>query len=160
MSKLAKFRLFHFFFRKLYLLILILFIPYMPKFIDRCIKLFFDKLFSAKKKAVPTVPKKVVNISLPFLVKLSLKIRGNLIKPAKTYFPCCKIQVVFNSGKRIGSFFMFKDMLPLNVRSLLIYKSTCSSCNSADVGKTKRHFLVRIFEHLGISLSTDNNYQR
>ena len=36
------------------------------KFIDRCIKIFFDNLFSSKKKAVPTVPKKVVNISLPF----------------------------------------------------------------------------------------------
>ena len=44
------------------------------KYIDRCIKQFFDKMFSAKKKAVPTVPKKVVNISLPFLGKLSLKL--------------------------------------------------------------------------------------
>ena len=75
------------------------------KFIDRCIKIFFDNLFSAKMKTVPTVPKKVVNISLPFLGKLSLKIRGNLIKLAKTYFPCCKIQVVFKSDKRLGSFF-------------------------------------------------------
>ena len=64
---------------------------FQSKFIDRCIKIFFDNLFSAKKKTVPTVPKKVVNISLPFLGKLSLKIRGNLIKLAKTYFPCCKI---------------------------------------------------------------------
>ena len=42
------------------------------KFIDRCIKIFFDNLFSIKKKAVPTVPKKVVNISLPFLGKHSV----------------------------------------------------------------------------------------
>ena len=50
-------------------------------------------------------------------------------------------------------------MLPVDVRSLLIYKFTCSSsCNSAYVGKTKRHFLVRMFEHLGISLNTSNNY--
>ena len=98
-----------------------------------------------------------MNISLPFLGKLSLKIRGNLIKLAKTYFPCCKIQVVFKSDKRLGSFFSFKDMIPLNICSLLI-KFTCSSCNSAYVGKTKRHFVVRMFEHLGISLSTSNNY--
>ena len=99
-----------------------------------------------------------MNISLPLLGKLSLKIRGNLIKFAKTYFACCKIQVVFKSEKRLGSSFSFKDMIPLNVPSLLIYKFTCSSCNSAYVGKTKRHFVVRMFEHLGISLSTDNNY--
>ena len=64
---------------------------------------------------------------------------------------------MFNSGKRLGSFFRFNDILPLNVRSFLIYKCTCSSCNSA-VGKTKRHFLVHTFEHLGIPLSTGNNY--
>ena len=127
------------------------------KFIDCCIKLFFDKLFS-EKKTVLTVPRKVINISLPFMGKDSLKIRCNLTKLAKTYFPCCKIQVMFNSGKRLRSFFSFKDKVPLNVRSLILYKFTCSSCNSAYVGKTKRHFLIRMFEHLGISLSTGNNY--
>ena len=40
----------------------------------------------------------------------------------------------------------------------LIYKFTCSSCNSAYVGKTKRHFVVCMFEHLGISLGIGNNY--
>ena len=99
------------------------------KFIDLCIKLFFDKLFSAKKKTVLTVPKKVVNISLPLLGKLSLKIRCNLIKLAKTYFPCCKIQVVFNSGNRLGNGIKFKYMLPLNVRSLLIYNFCLSRQN-------------------------------
>ena len=127
------------------------------KFMDRCIKIFFDKLF-LKKRIVLTVPKKVINISLPFMGKDSLKIRGNLTKLAKTYFPCCKIQVMFNSGNRLGNFFSFKDKVPLNARSFVLYKFTCSSCNSAYVGKTKRHFLVRMFEHLGISLITGNKY--
>ena len=126
-------------------------------FTDRCVEFFLDKLFS-KKKIVPTVPRKVINISLPFMGKDSLKIRGNLTKIAKTYFPCCKIQVMFNSGKRLGSFFGFKDKVPLNARSLVLYKFTYSSCNSAYIGKTKRHFLVRMFEHLGISLRTGANY--
>ena len=34
----------------------------------------------------------------------------------------------------------------------------CSRCNSAYVGKTKQPFLVLMFEHLGISLSTGKNY--
>ena len=46
----------------------------------------------------------------------------------------------------------------MNVRSLLLYRFTCSSCNSAYIGKTKRYFLVHMFEYLGIYLSTDNNY--
>ena len=72
-------------------------------------------------------------ISLSFLGKLSLKIRSNLFKLITTYFRGCKIKVVFNSGKRLGSFLRFKDVLPLNVRSLLIYKFICSSCNSLPV---------------------------
>ena len=51
----------------------------------------------------------------------SLKIRGKLTKLAKTYFPFCKIQVIFNSGNRLGSFFQFKDKVPLNARSLILY---------------------------------------
>ena len=47
-------------------------------------------------------------------------------------------------------------MLPLNARSLLINTFMCSNCNSAYVGETKRHFLVRMFAHLGISQG--NNY--
>ena len=88
----------------------------------------------------------------------SLKIRGKLIRLVKTYFPFCKIQVMFNSGNRLDSFFQFKDKVPLTACSLILYKFTCSSCNSAYVGKTKWHFLVRMFEHLGISPTTGKNY--
>ena len=34
----------------------------------------------------------------------------------------------------------------------------CSSCNSAYIGKTKQHYLVRVFEHLGISLRMGNKF--
>ena len=57
---------------------------------------------------------------------------------------------MFNSGNRLGSFSQFKDKVPINARSLIFYKFTRSSC--------KRHFLVRMFENLGISLTTEKNY--
>ena len=126
-------------------------------FVDRCIKLFLDRLFS-KKQVVFTVPKKVINISLPFMGSDSLKIRSQLNKIVKTYFPACKLQVLFNSNCRLGSFFRFKDKVSLNARSFILYKFSCSGCNSAYLGKTKRHFLVRMSEHLGISLATGKNY--
>ena len=50
---------------------------------------------------------------------------------------------MFNSGKRLGRFFSFKDKVPLNVRSLLLYRFTCSRCTSAYVGKTKQQVLER-----------------
>ena len=60
---------------------------------------------------------------------------------------------MFNSGNRLGSFFQVKDKVPLNAPSLILYKFTCSSCNSAYIGNV----LVRMFEHLGISLTTGKN---
>ena len=81
-----------------------------------------------------------------------------MTKIAKSYFWACKIQVTFNAGSRLNNFFNFKDKIPLNVRSLILYKFTCRRCNSTYGGKTKRHYMVRIFEHLGISLATGKKF--
>jgi len=40
-----------------------------------------------------------------------------------------------------------KDMLPLNMRTNVIYKIDCMDCNACYVGQTKRHFKTRIKEH-------------
>ena len=43
--------------------------------------------------------------------------------------------------------------------ALLFYiNTTCDGCNAIYIGKTKRHYLVRVFEHLGISLRTHKKY--
>ena len=43
------------------------------------------------------------------------------------------------------------------MRSLLCYKFQCSSCNTTYYGKTKRHFKVRVFEHMRVSARTGKN---
>ena len=43
------------------------------------------------------------------------------------------------------------------MRSLLYYKFQCSSCNATYYGKTKRHFKVRVSEHMGVSARTGKN---
>ena len=53
----------------------------------RCIKLFLNRQFLAKKIAVPTVPRKVISFSIPFLGIDSQKIKGKLIRLAEMYFP-------------------------------------------------------------------------
>ena len=40
------------------------------------------------------------------------------------------------------------------LRSGIVYKFQCGSCNATFYGKTKRHFKVRLCEHLGISALT------
>ena len=37
----------------------------------------------------------------------------------------------------------------------IVYQYKCDDCNATYYGKTKRHFKVRIFEHLGISHLTE-----
>ena len=52
---------------------------------------------------------------------------------------------------------MFKDIIPRDLKSLLLYEYKSGICNDANyVGKTKRHFIARGYEHLGVSVSTNN----
>ena len=89
------------------------------------------------------------------LILLSKKRLSKLIS---TYYPQCKLKLVFKCNNRLRNCFVFKDRIPFNVRSHLLYRFSCSSCNSAYVGKSKRHYLVRISEHLGISLRTGSKF--
>ena len=43
------------------------------------------------------------------------------------------------------------------MRSLLCYKFQCSNCTATYFGKTKRHFKVRVSEHVGIFSRTGKN---
>ena len=122
-------------------------------FTDRCIKVFLCKIFVVKK-VIMTASKEEIKICLPFLGKQSLKLRTNRTKLVNKYYPHCTLRVIFNSNNRLRNAFSFKDKIPLSVRSHLIYRFTCNSCNAVYIGKTRRHYLVRIFEHLGISLVT------
>ena len=57
----------------------------------------------------------------------------------------------------MSSKFTFKDKISKEMRSLLCYKFQCSSCNATYYGKTKRHFKVRVSEHMGVSARTGKN---
>ena len=39
---------------------------------------------------------------------------------------------------------------------MLLYKFTCNACNCVYIGETKRHYQVRAYEHLGVSILTEN----
>ena len=55
--------------------------------------------------------------------------------------------MVFNSFK-IKNYFSYKDPIPDDLKSFLVYKFTCASCSSSYIGKTCRHFKTRIEEHI------------
>jgi len=75
-------------------------------------------------------------------------IKLKLMRIAKRY---CKesfnIKIVFNSFK-IKSYFSYKDQVPNDLKSFLVYQFNCAHCNVSYIGETTRHFKTRIEEHL------------
>ena len=121
--------------------------------VDKCIKELLDKIL-APKPVVSTVPKKNLVIALPYLDKLSLQIGVRINCIMKNKRPYCNIRFVSQTKFKISNFFIFKDKIPSFLRSGIVYKFQCGSCNATYYGKTKRHFKVRICEHLGSSALT------
>ena len=96
-------------------------------------------------------------IYLPFLGRKTVAMKKKLKSLFSSQFPAFKLKIVLKSGLKLGNFFSFKSILPFGVRSLVVYKYTCSHCNMTYIGKTKRHQLVRMCEHLGISYKTGHD---
>ena len=62
-----------------------------------------------------------------------------------------KRSTLLKSSVRVKIFFIFDDKLPKMLLLGLVYKYKCGGCNPTYYGKTKRHFKVRIYDHLSIS---------
>ena len=118
--------------------------------IDNCIKLFLDRLF-IYKKTKDTVDKKQLLIVLPYLGKQSLLIRKRLQSCIKNNLPYCSLRIVFQSKTRLSTLFRFKDVIPKDICSHIVYKFVCSCCNATYYGESERHFHIRASEHLGIT---------
>ena len=87
--------------------------------------------------------------------KYSNVVKKQLSKLASNCLKDSKITILWNSTRRLRQIFHFKDRLPMRLRSHILYQYSCDGCNSIYLGKTKRHFGVRAYEHLGLSLRTD-----
>ena len=97
-----------------------------------------------------TVEKCSQSIVLPYLGKLSLEIRSRLKKYVNKHIANVKLMVIFRSQRRLKTLFRFKDSLPDELQSFIVYKFTCGVCNSSYVGKTDRHRHIRWCEHLKV----------
>ena len=127
---------------------------YPTSLVDFCINGFLNKLHRSKD-IVSNVPKKEILIVLPFLGTSSLKIRSRLREFFRNKFPAWELRMIFKAEVRLSSFFRFKDAIPKYLQSGLVYRFKCGGCNTTYYGKTKRHFKVRICEHLGVSHLTN-----
>ena len=127
---------------------------YPSSFIDGCIKHFLDNIFSKKVKPC-TVPKKEYFIVLPYLGPLSNKVQKRIKTVFQKVIPWGQINLTFKTQSRVSHLFRFKDLIPKDLVSNIIYSYTCQSCNARYIGETDRHCKVRWGEHLSISCFTN-----
>ena len=90
-------------------------------FIDRCFKLFLNRICILKEK-VPTVEKKPLRLVLAYLGTISLQTTSKLQKSIKGVLNCCKLQVIFKSQNKLCNNFRFKDPVPQILTSGVICK--------------------------------------
>ena len=65
--------------------------------------------------------------------------------------PQCNIKVTFKSLNHLSSLFRFKNVIPKEFRSHLVYKFSYSSWNTTYYGKTEHHLNVTSGEHIDLS---------
>ena len=117
--------------------------------IDQC-----TRDFLAKKYKAPDEPLNTVNKKSSYL--LAKRLRQYVAK----FYPCAELKVVFKSRFSIKDLFRFKDVLPLECRSGVIYYTKCKKCgpSAAYLGKTKNTVYERFYGSNGhLNAKTGNS---
>ena len=114
---------------------------------------FLDRYFNSNFNVAPT--DNVLYASLPYLGYHSVKLKQDLSILFSKYFNDLTIRFVFTNSFTIGSFFNYKDKLPLGMLSSVVYCFSCVQCTSEYVGMTSRPLYCRIAEHAGRSYRTN-----
>ena len=129
---------------------------YPQKFIDKCIKHFIDNIHTNKPEVEKEVDENTtyLRLKLPFLGNMSNVIKRQIKKIVRDNIPNCNLRIVFASNRRIKHFFNFKDKIPSDLRSQLVYKIQCGECNLIYYGLAERHCKVRFYDHIGKSIYT------
>ena len=84
----------------------------------------------------------------------ALQPQTKLKKSLKNILNCSKLQIVFKNKSALGNKFYFKDQIPKDLISGVVYKFQCGLYNESYFGECVRHLHVRIGEHIGISTFT------
>ena len=103
------------------------------------------------KENVPTVEKKRLLLVLPYLGIISLQTRTKLQEALKGVLNCCKLGIVFKCQTRLSNSFRYKDPIPKDLISGVVYKFQCGLCNESYYGESIRHLDIRSVEHIGVS---------
>ena len=101
------------------------------------------------KPLTPTItaPKKKMFLVLPYLGLQSKIAHKQIMSCINKFYGCIDLRVIFQSTRRIESFFPYKDRLSRGQMAKIVYKAACWDCNDFYIGKTKRRLHDRKTEH-------------
>ena len=69
--------------------------------------------------------KKTLRLLLLYLGSPSLQVRTKIRNAMKGTLTCCKLQVIFKGERKLSTMFRFKDRVPYDLVSVVIYEYTC-----------------------------------
>ena len=85
-------------------------------------------------------------LSLPTLDNSPKKLRSELLVLLGRHFSDVRFNVVLVNKFTVGSFFNYKDKLPMRLKSSLVFKFSCALCASEYVGMTARTYSISVPE--------------
>ena len=99
------------------------------------------------KNPTTTVPKKKTILVLPYLGVQSKIVTKQLKICMNKFYGCIDLRVIFQSARRIKSFFPYKDKINRSQMSKVVCKASCWNCQDFYIGKMKRRLHDRKTEH-------------
>ena len=88
----------------------------------------FIRLHIIKRNSA-TVKKKALRLVLPYLEPIPLQVRTKIRNAMKNTLNCSKLQVIFKNERKLSNMFRFKDPVPYDIVSGVVYKYRCGRCN-------------------------------
>ena len=117
---------------------------------DNIISRFLNNVQSIKP-TISTVPKLQFYFPIPFYNDESSTHIKQLVSSLSTFYPQVHFIPSLSNPKTTGSLFRFKDRLPSELMSGVVYKFSCGGCNASYIGCTRQRFGARVSQHLGRS---------
>jgi hypothetical protein len=104
--------------------------------------------------AITTVSRKKLFLSLPFYGEQSHKTEREISNLFEKFYPQLKPLIAFTNTNTIAKYFRTKDILPMELRSNIIYEFQCGFCQEFYIGLTTKTARFRWSQHLGVSHRT------
>lgn len=123
---------------------------YPSQLLDRIVSIFLNSVHKRKTDNAEE-QHQTLQIILPYLGTFTKRLEKKIKQSIQQHLPNIRINFIYRASTRLRTLFTFKDKIPSNLISGIIYKYTCSRCKSTYIGESIRHAKRRFCEHLGIS---------